>query len=87
MLRVHHTYLASSRCQGERRMKDTDHDVVHLVVHLANHRSGKETKRLGMTPHRIRARRGDRLGLERPHCSARGRAQRDSWGRSSPTRP
>jgi hypothetical protein len=33
MLRVRNPYLASSRCQGERRMKDTEHYGVHLVVH------------------------------------------------------
>ena len=86
MLRVHDKNLASSPCLGERSTKDTDHHDVHLVVHLANHRRMKEENSLEIAQHEIWARRGDRLGLERPHCSARGRAQHDSWGRSSPSR-
>jgi len=46
MLRLQRQGLASSRCQGERCMKNTDHPGVHLVVHLADHRSMKETKNL-----------------------------------------
>jgi len=85
MLSVPRPSLASSLCSGERGMKDTDHYRVHPVVHSANHRSMKEENSLETAEHTAWARRGDRIGLERPHCLARGRAQRDSWGRSSPT--
>jgi hypothetical protein len=64
MLRVHRPSLASSRCRGERRMKDTDHYRVHPVVHSSNHRSMKEENSLETAEHTAWARRGDRLGLE-----------------------
>jgi len=44
MLRVHNPNLASSCRQGERCTKDTDHQVVHSVVHLANHRKYERTE-------------------------------------------
>ena len=85
MLRVHISNLESSRSQGERGMKDTDHYRVHPVVHSANRRSMKEENSLETAEHKAWARRGNRLGLERPHSCARFRAQSNSWGRSSPT--
>jgi|KBSMisStaDraftv2_1062788.scaffolds.fasta_scaffold57920_3 hypothetical protein len=63
MLRVHNPNLASSCRQGERCTKDTDHQVVHSVVHLANHRSTKEQKSLKIAECRIWARRGVARGL------------------------
>ena len=56
---------ASSRCQGERCMKDTDDCVVHLVVHLANHRSTKEKKSLEIVTRAVWA-LGNGLGWSDP---------------------
>jgi hypothetical protein len=71
MLRVQRLDVPSSRCHGERCIKDTDHRGVHFVVHLANDRSMKEDNSLETAERTEWARCGNGLGLERPHCSAR----------------
>jgi hypothetical protein len=51
---------------GERRMKDTDHFVVHSVVHLANHGSEKDSRDLESAKLTNWARRDAVLGWNDP---------------------
>jgi hypothetical protein len=66
MLRVQKLIPAAIDQRSERRMKDTDHRVVHLVVHLANHRSMKEKKSLEIVTRAVWARLGNGLGWSDP---------------------
>ena len=74
-----------SPSEGERCMKDTDHPVVHFLVHLRIFARVRRRRGLRMARRSIWTRTKHRIGLERPHFCTRFRAQSNSWGRSSPS--